>query len=128
MTIPKKKLSDSELEIMLAVWDAGRPITGSEILQQIRQKRTWALSTLMTVLTRLVEKGYLACDRSTRNNLYSPLVGEEEYKEEESRSFLHRMYGNSLPSLISCLYKSGAIGDKDLEELQDFLDQAQKEE
>ena len=69
MTIPKKKLSDSELEIMLAVWDAGRPITGSEILQQIRQKRTWALSTLMTVLTRLVEKGYLACDRSTRNNL-----------------------------------------------------------
>ena len=128
MTNPKKKLSDGELEVMLAVWDAGGPVTASEILVGIRQKRSWALSTLMTVLARLVEKGYLSCDRTTRNNLYAPLVGEEAYKEAESRTFLIRMYGNSLPNLVSCLYKSGAISQKDLEELQEFLDQAQKEE
>ena len=69
MTLPKKKLSDGELEVMLAIWDAEGPVTSSEILQQIRQKRSWGLSTLITVLARLVDKGYLLCDLSTGSNL-----------------------------------------------------------
>ena len=31
----KKKLSDAELEIMLAIWEAGEPVTSSYILQQL---------------------------------------------------------------------------------------------
>lgn len=124
----RKKLSDGELEVMLAVWEAGKPVTGGDILERIKEQRGWALSTLMTVLARLVEKGYLFCDRSTRSNLYSPLVEEEEYKEQESSAFLRRLYGNSLPGFISCLYKGGTISDDDLKELRSFLDSAGKEE
>lgn len=123
----RKKLSDGELEVMLAVWEAGKPVTGGDILGRIKEQRGWALSTLMTVLARLVEKGYLFCDRSTRSNLYSPLVEEEEYKEQESSAFLRRLYGNSLPGFISCLYKGGTISDDDLKELRSFLDSAGKE-
>lgn len=128
MTLPKKKLSDGELEVMLAIWDAEGPVTSSEILQQIRQKRSWGLSTLMTVLARLVDKGYLLCDRSTGSNLYSPLVGEQDYKAAESRSFFQRLWGSSLPKLVANLYQSGAISDKDLDELQALLDQTRKED
>jgi len=124
---PKKKLSDGELEVMLAIWEAGRPVSGNDILDKVRENRTWVLSTLMTVLSRLVEKEYLSCDRSTRTNLYSALVREEDYKEQESRTFLRRMYGNSLPKLVSCLYKGGAIDKEDLEELRRFLDHAEEE-
>ena len=128
MEIRQRKLGDGELDVMLAVWEAGKPVTGGDILERIQGKRTWAMSTLMTVLARLAEKGYLSCDRSTRTNYYTALVDENEYKEQEGRSFLERMYRGSLPGFVSCLYKGGAIDDNDLEELRRFLDQAGGEE
>ena len=63
------KLGDGELEVMQAVWEAREPVTASKILEKIQEKRTWGLSTLMTVLSRLTEKGYLDCDKTTRTNI-----------------------------------------------------------
>jgi len=127
---PLKKLGDGELDVMLAVWDMwkdGNPVTSSDVMERLAEKRSWAITTLMTVLARLVEKGYLSCDRSTRTNLYSPLVAEQEYKEQESQTFLKRMYHGSLPGLVSSLYQSGAVNDEDLEELRRFIENAGKE-
>lgn len=124
----KKRLSDAELEIMLAIWEAEGPVTSSYILQQLQGRRRWALSTLMTVLARLVEKGFIQCDRSTRTNLYTPLVAEEDYKVRESRSFLEKMYGSSLSGLVTSLYNSRSLSEKDIASLRRFLDRASREE
>ena len=43
------KLGDGELEVMQAIWEAGEPVTASKILEKVQEKRTWGLSTLMTV-------------------------------------------------------------------------------
>lgn len=128
---PLKKLGDGELDVMLAVWEAwedGKPVTSGEVMKRLSEKRSWGITTLMTVLARLVEKGYLSCDRSTRSNLYTPLVQEKEYKERESRSFLNRLHRSSLPSLVSSLYQGGAVSSDDLEELRRFIDAIGKEE
>lgn len=125
-----KKLGDGELDVMLAVWEAweeGTPITSGDVMKRLSQKRSWGITTLMTVLARLVEKGYLSCDRSTRTNYYTPLVQEQEYKERESRTFLARLHRSSLPSLVSSLYQGGAVTNDDLEELRRFIDAIDKE-
>ncbi len=127
MNKPKRKLSDVELDIMLIVWDAKEPISAPKILEKIFVKHSWALSSLMTALSRLVDKGYLKCDRSSGSNLYSAIVDEQQYKNQESSSFLSKLYGNSLPHFVSCLYKGGKISNKDLEELKRFIDNATKE-
>lgn len=134
MDKPLKKLGDGELDVMLAVWEvweAGekeKPVTSGEVMKRLSQKRSWGITTLMTVLARLVEKGYLSCDRSTRTNYYTPLVLEREYKERESRTFLTRLHRSSLPSLVSSLYQGGAVSSDDLEELRRFIDNLGKEE
>lgn len=117
-----KKLGDAELEIMLALWEETEPVTSGHILERIRGKRNWALSTLMASLERLADKGYVHCDRSTRTNYYTALVSAEEYKAEESRSFLSRLYGNSVSSLVAGLYNSKTISDEDIDELRTLLD------
>lgn len=61
-----KRLGEAELEIMQILWSAQAPLTARQILQQLGDRRTWALSTLMTALARLGEKGFVRCDRSTR--------------------------------------------------------------
>ena len=53
----KTHLGEAELEIMQILWSARQPQTAREILAQLRGKRPWALSTLMTALARLGEKG-----------------------------------------------------------------------
>lgn len=115
-------LGDAELEIMQAVWAAGEPVTSTEIQRRLAGRRGWALSTLMTTLARLADKGFVACDRSSRTNYYSALVGEAEYKAAESRSFLQRMHAGSLRSLAASLAGDERLAPREAEELRRLLD------
>jgi len=117
-----KRLGDAELEIMLVIWDTSEPVTSNYILECLHGRRNWALSTLMTTLSRLADKGFVYCDRSTRTNYYSALISSQDYKSKESRSFLERLYGNSLQSLVTSLYDSDAINDDDLANLQKLIE------
>ncbi len=122
MAVKSKKLGDGELEVMQAIWDAGKPVTAGSIIDRVQETRTWGLSTLMTVLSRLIEKGYLVVDKSTRNNIYSAVISEEEYKTKESRSFFKKLHNNSLSSFVACLYDGEKLSENDIEELKRFID------
>ena len=119
----RKHLGEAELEVMLAVWDCPQPVSASQVLEEMEGSRSWKLPTLMTVLGRLCQKGYLRCEKEGRSNFYRPLVTREEYREGEGRTLLRRLYGNSLPRLVASLHESGAVGEEELEALRRFLDE-----
>lgn len=122
-----KKLSDSEFEIMKVLWSRDTPMTSNEILDGVKDKYSWKLAGLMTFLARMVDKGYVYCDRSTRTNYYSAVVSQDEYKFQESQSFLEKLYDNSATKLISHLYKGKKISKKEISELRDYLDSLEGE-
>lgn len=122
MFIKNKRLSDAELDIMLAVWSSDQPVSASTILAELKGKREWALSALMTALSRLIKKGFLRCEKQGRNNLYYFIVDEDEYKQAEGKSILERLYGNSFKNLAVALYNSKAISDKDIAELKSIIE------
>ncbi|QOR37028.1 BlaI/MecI/CopY family transcriptional regulator [Clostridium sp. 'deep sea'] len=117
-----KRLSDAELDIMLAVWSSDQPVSASTILAELKGKREWALSALMTALSRLIKKGFLRCEKQGRNNLYYFIVDEDEYKQAEGKSILERLYGNSFKNLAVALYNSKAISEKDIAELKSIIE------
>lgn len=117
-----KKLSDSEFEIMKVLWKENRALTSNEILDGVSDKLEWKLASLMTALARMVDKGYVYCDRSTRTNYYSAVISEEQYKVEESESFLEKLYDKSATKLIASLYKGSKISGKEIKELRSYLD------
>lgn len=117
-----KRLSDTELEIMMTIWDAGKPLTSVQIRDKMKESRNWTMGALMTALARMVEKGFLQCDKSTGINVYKPLVDESEYKSQEGKSFLEKLFGNSVPNLVTNLYASKIIDKSDIEELRALLD------
>lgn len=123
----RRNLSDAELEIMEVIWVAKSPVTSSFIKEKLSGKRDWALSTLMTVLNRLIEKGVLQCDRSTRTNLYSASITEQKYKASESRDFLEKLYGNSLKNFVAGLIRENSVNDSEIRELKAFLDSFEEE-
>ena len=117
-----KKLSDTEFEIMKVLWESNQSLTSNEILEKVKDKLQWKLASIMTVLSRMVEKGYVYCDRSTRTNYYSAVISKEQYRIEESETFLEKLYDKSAVNLIASLYHGRKISQKEIEELRNYLD------
>lgn len=117
-----KKLGDAELEIMLAIWGAGEPVPSSYVQEKLRGSRDWALPAILTSLGRLVDKGFLACEKRGKSNWYRPLVSESGYKAAEGRGLIDRLYGGSFTGMVASLHDGRAIGKDDLAELRQYLD------
>lgn len=121
-----KRLGDAELEIMLAVWEAEGPVTSNYVLTQLEGKRDWKLSTLMTVLSRLVDKGFLELHKEGRSNFYTPTITEEAYRRSESKDVLEKLFGNNLKAMVSSLVGGKAVSKEDLSSLRAYLDEMEK--
>lgn len=52
----------------------------------------------------------------------SGVKSEEQYKVEESESFLEKLYDKSATKLIASLYKGSKISGKEIKELRSYLD------
>ena len=120
MELPEKKLSDAELDVMLAVWQNRPPVLRSDLEEQLKS-HNWADTTVLTLLSKLVEKGYLSLERQGRRNLYTTLVSERDYRRWANRSFLGKMYQSSLRRMVASLVESSDLTDRDLQELEEFI-------
>ena len=127
MSSIQKKLGEAELEIMQVIWNSEDPVTSNYVLKELQGQRKWQLSTLMTSLARLSDKGFVSCDRSTGSNLYTAVISENEYKAGASRHFLEKLYNNSIQNMVATLYSNKAIKSSDVEELRNFLDKLEEE-
>lgn len=116
-----KRLPESELDIMLAVWAEDGPTTAPRIMERLRRPLT--ASALHSYLRRLEERGYLKCEKqSGKTNSYRAQVSRAEYERKEGRSVLNKLYEGSLKRFAASLYDGGALTEADVAELRDFLD------
>lgn len=118
-----KRLPDSELEIMMLIWETKESVSADYIMERIN--KTWTKTTLLNFLTRLCKRGFLECSKEGRYNLYTPIVKKEEYLQKESKSFLKRLYQNSLTGLVASLYDGNSVSKADLEELKKYIEEAE---
>ncbi|MGM9525921.1 MAG: BlaI/MecI/CopY family transcriptional regulator [Peptococcaceae bacterium] len=120
-----KKLPEAELEIMLVIWDGQQPVTSEYIMERL--DKDWTRPTLLKLLTRLCDRGFLRCDKEGRHNVYSVLVPREDYVQDVSSNFLQKLHHNSLTSLVASLYDGQKVSKADLEELKRFIEEAEEE-
>lgn len=116
-----KRLPDAELEIMKVVWANEPPITTSIIMDQLGKEKEWKAQTILTLMVRLVERGFLRTEKNGKERTYFPLINKEDYLKFETGDFMERFHGNSFASLITTLYEGKKIKDSDLDELTKWL-------
>ena len=124
--VENKTLPESELDIMLVVWELGCEVTAPAILNGLERPLT--ASALHSYLKRLEEKGFLSCAKRGKVNLYTPLVSRAEYQRTAGGSLLKKLYGNSITRFAAALYDGEQVDRKELEQLQKLLDQLSGEE
>ena len=112
-----ERISDSELEVMKLLWQAGDALPVTEIRETLQRTRGWEATTVKTLVSRLVSKGAL---RQERRNVfyYSPLITEREYNAWATDSLIRRLYNGSARDLVAALVRSEGLTQQDIEELR----------
>lgn len=118
------RLPDSELEVMLAVWKQGGQASAPEISQRLGRALT--ASALHSYLKRLEEKGFLACRKAGKVNVYTALVTEADYRRAESGAVLEKLYGGSLRTFAAALWDGGRLSESDVRDLRAYLDELER--
>ena len=117
-----KRLPDSELDIMIAIWKLGTKATRMEIEGALNNGGEWSATTILSLLSRLEKKGFVKVEKNGKQNIYEALISQENYLQEESKSVLEKMYNNSITNFMVALYSGMKPSKKQLNELQDLID------
>ena len=120
------KISEAEYEIMKAVWK-NAPISTNEVVELFKGGN-WSPKTVQTLLARLVKKGALGYEKRGRVFVYSPLIDEEEYRREESSSFIKKFYNGALNSMVLNFIDGDKLSADDIDELTRILEKGAKGE
>jgi predicted transcriptional regulator len=121
-----KKLPDTEFEVMKVVWNNEPPITTSEIMKLLGNEREWKIQSLVSFVSRLVEKGFLRSEKFGKERTYYPLVSKAEYRKFETSSVVNQFHDNSFLSLVTTLYDDDALTDTDIDELLQWAKKRRK--
>lgn len=117
-----KRLPESELDIMLAVWNGGKNgVTAPEIMGRLDRPLT--ASALHSYLKRLEEKGFLTRVKVGKVYHFTPLVKREDYERREGKSVLDKLYNKSLSRFAAALFDGGNLSREDVDELREYLDE-----
>ena len=116
-----RRLPDAELEVMQAIWDCEPTAARADINEILKGTHPMAPTTLLTVLKRLSEKGFVQIQKGGRSARYIPLVARQDYLAQQSRRFVQKVCGGSLPAFAEALCDSG-LTKEELALLRDLLE------
>ena len=124
------QLSDTELEIMKIVWGNPENITlFTYIMDGLAARgKPCQKNTLIVLLSRLMNKGFLSAKKIGRRNEYTTLISEEEYRTAQTKNFLDKIYEGSAKGLVSNLIMGDLLADEEYEELKRLLEKGKEKQ
>ena len=98
------KLPDSELEVMQAIWaldnSGERYISAGLIVNRFPMLQRIKLTTVLTLINRLISKGFISSKHLGRANCYSPLISLIDYRKCAAKDFIEKVYLGNKTDLL----------------------------
>lgn len=116
-----KKLPDTEFEIMKVVWANEPPITTNMVMEQLGNEKGWKAPTVISLMKRMVKRGFLKTEKDGKERIYFPLVSKDDYIKFETGNFMKQYHENSFLSLVNTLYNGRQLSVADIEELMKWV-------
>ena len=116
-----RRLPDAEQEVMQAIWACTAPVARTDIEEILLPEHPMAMTTLLTMLTRLAEKGFISIEKQGRRSLYTPLISQEDYLAAQSKTFFEKLCGRNISTFAAALCDSG-LTREEIAELRSLLE------
>lgn len=106
---------------MKVVWRKGRA-TVRDVYEALREKRTIAYTTVMTMMRILDDKGYLDKELVDRAYVYRPTKARQQVVGAMVKDFVDRVFDGASESLLVHLAKDNRLSVKQRQALEKLID------
>ncbi len=123
-----QQLSDAELEIMKIVWENPSKVTLFPYIMEglAARGKPCQKNTLIVLLSRLMNKGYLSAQKIGRRNEYTTLISETEYQTAQTKNFVNKIYEGNVNDLVCNLISGDLLSEEEYQELKKLLEKGRE--
>lgn len=120
-------LGETEMEVLHHVWDLGEA-TVADVRERILEDREVAYTTVMTVMKKLAEKGYLDYHKEGRSYVYQSAQEPNEVQHNILQRLMDKVFHGSPSALVQTLVRREELSDEERAELKTLIDMLEEEE
>lgn len=118
-------ISEAEWEVMRVVWSNGYT-TSKFVIDTLGEEKSWTPSTIKTLLSRLVEKGFLETTKQGNKFLYSAKCVEDECLEILTQNFLERICERRTHIIVKNIIETDNLSKSNIDEIIELLQEKRK--
>ena len=122
MAASPPSVSDAELDVLKVLWDHG-PATVRDVEQRLRRRRRrWAYTTVLTLLSRLRDKGHVASDKTATAHVFRATVSRDDLLRRGLADLAERVCDGTSSPLVHALVQNSRLSAADIAQLRQLLD------
>ena len=94
-----------EAEVMEVVW-SNPPLTIKRALHFLNKKNSYAYTTIMTIMNRLVKKNILKRDKKSHSFVYTALISKKDFLEHAAEEIVSSLMNDYLDITVKTINKT----------------------
>ena len=121
-------ISDAELDVLKVLWALG-PATVRDVEVRLRtRRRRWAYTTVLTLLSRLRDKGFVASDKPTGGEstgtalIFRATASRDQLLRDGLTDLADRICDGTASPLVHALVQGRKLTRNDIADLRKLLD------
>jgi predicted transcriptional regulator len=121
----RSPVSDAELEVLKVLWDTGAATVrdvDAALRRRRRRPRKLAYNTVLTLLSRLRDKGYVNVDRRGTAHVFRPAVSRDELLGSSLATLADRVCDGTASPLVHALVRTQRFSADEIAHLRKLLD------
>jgi predicted transcriptional regulator len=119
-------ISDAESRVLEILWRDG-PATSERVIAALAEE-SWEVSTIKTLLARLVKKRAIRARKEGRRYIYSAVLTREQWITTESEGLLARLFGGRVAPLVQHFSRHRRLSKADIAELKRLIEELDDDE
>ena len=118
-------ISEAEWEVMRVVW-SNKETTSKFVIDTLGEEKSWTPSNIKTLLSRLVEKGFLETRKQGNKFLYSAKCVEDECLEILTQNFLEKICERRTHIIVKNIIETDNLSKSNIDEIIELLQEKRK--
>ena len=108
------------MQLLQLLWDDS-PLGATELADRVSADRGWTITTVKTLLSRLVTKGAITAKPHGRKFLYAPAIDRDDVAASQARDLIDRLFGGRVSPLVAQLAEQKQLDPDDIAELEAII-------
>ncbi len=113
-------LGESEMEILHIVWSKQK-VSVAEVHEEILKTRKVAYTTVMTIMKKLADKGYLTFIKDGVTYIYSPAQPESEVKHGLLKQIVNKVFKGSPLEMVQSLVDNEELSQEERLKIEEII-------